>query len=954
MSHGIITKRSSRALAGLAAAVALLAGALSAAPSTAQAADADDSSLTIKWLNDDSRAASLQPDRQETELSKKEGLPQSPHLEEFKDLKVTVDRTQGLRDEVVTIKVSGMPGGTQAARVGMAGFEPGNGFPSFAQNYLQATQCWGDPLADNFRETCQWGGMAATDSTSQRRLLETVLQSGSDRPVPLSSGGMVPFRSVQNKLYQGGLPNLETEPGYAKLASILNPDLTNDVIGWPVQADGTTVMSFSVQTALQAPWLGCGAPDPAHGGAPRSCSIVLFPRGTLWEGENTGDKNITTPATYGEPGMQKGSPLSKVHDIWDKRIVIPLDFAPITTGCAVTQQPLTMQGSELGAAEAQSWQGGLCADEKLPFSYTTASDPRVRDELVRGNIDLALTARGVDPAELSPDARESFAQAKMVYAPLAGTALGIGFKIVDRGGWRTQVKLTPRLIAKLMTQSYKTGVQSDDGSHIEHLNPVNPGTLVQDPEFKRLNPDIIDPVPGGMGDMVLVGPNESDAVRLLWQYLQADEKARAFLAGKPDNELPGDEKNSGMTINPYYLPTGNPAAVAPKIETYMKSSNFQVREAKRIVEKDGKPVMAPVGLQDATGAPLDLSRQPISTFLQADRTPAPWELFYDGQTFFEADLYNPFAETFEKAASRINSGDRRRPFFDFNNTGRWKTAGRQVAPMMFTFGVTDVTSAVRDAVPMAALQVPNREDEFVQPTTETIQTAMAGMADDPITGTKWMDFAKLPEGGYPLTMLTYAAANINALDDASDREAYAKFLDYATGAKGQTPGRALGSLPEGYVPLSEPLLKQAATAIQAIRKGKPTTTSTQSSKVGNSQSDGGSQVGRGAEPQQGPDVAGTDTSGLDNSGTIFAPDGQPVTADAGPGAPNNAPQADGVEPAPQPTTETQVDAAVENVAAPLTVAEQSSGTGPLSGALGLALVGVLACPLFLRRRGSNA
>jgi len=63
-------------------------------------------------------------------------------------------------------------------------------------------------------------------------------------------------------------------------------------------------------------------------------------------------------------------------------------------------------------------------------------------------------------------------------------------------------------------------------------------------------------------------------------------------------------------------------------------------------------------------------------------------------------------------------------------------------------------------------------------------------------------------------MLTYAAATPTSLD-ATDRQNYATFLQYAAGA-GQVSGVEVGQLPPGYVPLPSALQSQALSAAATI------------------------------------------------------------------------------------------------------------------------------------------
>jgi hypothetical protein len=81
---------------------------------------------------------------------------------------------------------------------------------------------------------------------------------------------------------------------------------------------------------------------------------------------------------------------------------------------------------------------------------------------------------------------------------------------------------------------------------------------------------------------------------------------------------------------------------------------------------------------------------------------------------------------------------------------------------------------------------------------------------------------------YPLTMLTYAAATPETLNQTS-RQNYASFIDYAVG-QGQKPGVEPGDLPAGYEPLPASLVSEAQAAANEILHPPvfPSTTTTPS------------------------------------------------------------------------------------------------------------------------------
>lgn len=157
----------------------------------------------------------------------------------FSDLSVTVSQTQHLRNQVVAVSWTGFKQTTELTG-------------DFSTNYLQIMQCWGGADAPT-RETCQFGGLindnrggfaAASRQVSYDSTLvdpdETYKQKpGSFEPV------RVPFDPV------GGDPTDEIKNGW------FDQYTTNEVPYARSSAQGTGTEYFEIQTAREAPGLGC-------------------------------------------------------------------------------------------------------------------------------------------------------------------------------------------------------------------------------------------------------------------------------------------------------------------------------------------------------------------------------------------------------------------------------------------------------------------------------------------------------------------------------------------------------------------------------------------------------------------------------------------------------------------------------------------------------------------------
>lgn len=775
------------------------------------------SSVTVAWGGEGNSPAvqALQPDRQNTWLSKEKGLKRSPHYTDFEDLSVTVSKTAGLRDEAVGIEVSGMPGGTVGGQR-MPGIGAVGQNAAHQQNFLQVFQCWGDPLAEDFRETCQWGGVNDVDSP-----VDVTLASGRD-----SANAPLPFRSVQGKEYYWN--EYESPEGATMLSEILSSSTSNELLAVPVKSDGTTSFGFEVQTAAQAPWLGCGA--LLDDGSPRSCSLVIVPRGTVYGGsEPTGSESGGGEASYGDQGAQVGPPVATADDHWDTRIVIPLNFEAPSSACGTGEARL-VGGSELLVAAMGSWQTALCQGDGLAFNFTANADSQSRVQLAQGRLGLAYTSRSVTAEEVDID-DDVLAHTEFAYAPVAVAGITVSFQYTGQDGPVTGLRLSPRIIAKLLTQSYEYAIPDDGGgasgdSHAgPHLSERNPQDLTGDPEFRALNPDFPPNFTRNvLGDLVVAGPTGSDGYRLLWEYLQADDKARAFLSGEPDNVLSGDENNLGMAINPFYLPKGHPAARVPQYKEVPRPFGAP-GETVLLFDRnaDGQIMTRPVGYTGADGGPLSLAETSIDIIPRADESLAPGELYAGrASTRIDTVTYNPYATNLENVAQRVFRAALLRPRWDSmawngNELGAWKTQGRDWPPRVKILGVTDNASSERHHLATAQLQLPNRPGTFASPSVSALAAALS--AQRPQGDASWPDLGALSTDAYPLTLLAYAAVNLTATD-ASERADYADLIEYAV-TEGQTLGGGAGQLPPGYSPLSDELRTKALTAAQRIRGYTP-------------------------------------------------------------------------------------------------------------------------------------
>jgi hypothetical protein len=448
-------KLRSRTISAIGAIVTLAsAGGLVAlyAPSDARAAGETDSAVTVKWAGGNGELQQFQPDRSHM-VDNADG---SGHWEDFKDLEVTVSQTEHLTDQAVTLTASGM---SPTVLLGQ---------PNGANNFLQVMQCWGDdPNAADFAETCQWGGYSASDvggSTSKASELlgqATSWTAGRDGAV---------FRSVGGDVSTPVVPP-DGAGANAGIGAFFVASTSNELPIVPIAADGTTKASVVVQSGAAQPYLGCGDPEAAG----ERCWLVIVPRGTYSGSlaDGTPCMDVFSPGAFGEVSFeQKGSPIAPQCTFWDNRIAVPLDFDNPYQSCPPGSAERRVVGSELFAEASSSWQPALCTgDDGATFSLTTNSGDLARSQLLNGQADLAAVSEPLTPDNISPSDPAQLDDADLRYAPLANTSVAIGF-VADgprnlaggSGTVHTDLKLTPRLVAKLLTQSFKYDVPQVAGA----------------------------------------------------------------------------------------------------------------------------------------------------------------------------------------------------------------------------------------------------------------------------------------------------------------------------------------------------------------------------------------------------------------------------------------------------------------------------------------------------------
>jgi hypothetical protein len=832
-------------------AVASAAALFLATPGNARASDAD-SPLTVSWAGDTGAASADQPKRDASDV----------HYASLKNISVTVDQTTGVGDQAVGVHVSGFAATRQATDY--------TGTPyTDAMNFMQAMECWGtDPNSATFNQTCEWGGRYGpnngigstvySDNLLRVPAVDMAPPATGTRPSPDPLD--VPFLPYGTTTAVTGHQNAGAtadSPPLYPLFDLFGVSTTNEIQSVRMDSSGAGSFDFETQNSDDAPAMGCGIAGHTR------CWLVLVPRDTIYGGHDSSCSQILDnsfePYTYGRAdSIQAGSPVNPNCDYWNNRIVVPLDFTPTGSNCASSVTSRGIVGSEMMVGAMASWQPELCADLKTTYSFDSNPDTVARAQLVEGQSGAGMVFGSApeSASELNEDDQSILSQTQLSYAPVAVTSAVFGFLAEGTDGRITTLNLSPRLVAKLLTQSYEFTVPSnsaDPQANFAHLPATNRKYVLwsQDPDFQALNPDwkqfTTNPA------IILPGPQGADVIKQLWKWIDADPAAAAWLAGGDDGW--------GMTINPYYLPKGDPGARVPTFNA----------DGTPALDSSGAVITAAVGLSNLDGSPMKIGVVAQNSFIKADASLVPLNLNPPGQVPvrypFGSNQFAPYAATFALAArSTFRADPGSQTVWDPNqidpagDKGAWISGGPQIPGQRFTISFTDAASAQRFDLSTASLTPDGSPTTPVAPTdaavTQALSTALAASTDP---GVQQINPAKAAAGAYPLTTVVYATVNLTA-SDAAARTDFANFLNEVT-TKGQTPGVQVGQLPPGYVPLTPTLAGQAAAAATAIQAFVP---------------------GQGTSPDGSNTLATTGSSGADGTGAAAgaAGSGAITTTDA--------------------------------------------------------------------------
>ena len=281
-----------------------------------------------------------------------------------------------------------------------------------------------------------------------------------------------PFRSVTGT---GGRRPLRTRRSTRRSRAAnywLNPYFnvvtTNEIAGRRTGPDGTGAELFEVTTGLESTGLGCGQKvQPVGGGEPTvpKCWLVVVPRG------DSGGRERRAPRSTRDVGSRDDLAAVATAGVAEPRSRSRSSSTRSTPGATSPPSQRRIVGSELPLRGDRELAAEALPDRRASRPTPTASigDASARQQLAQPARRRAGHGRGLAPAR--PDRRRRRATPSSTRrSRLSATVIGFNVERnpdPTRAGRRSrpctgvrvaELNLTPRLVAKLLTQSYRAQI----------------------------------------------------------------------------------------------------------------------------------------------------------------------------------------------------------------------------------------------------------------------------------------------------------------------------------------------------------------------------------------------------------------------------------------------------------------------------------------------------------------
>lgn len=787
------------------------------------------SAVTVDWtqglLGTDNKPLASPAGELSPNADRASASPVSPlqfMYQDFKNLKVTVSQTQNIRYQGITVSWTWPGRHTDVQGAALT-------------NYLQLMECYGDASSGPTPENCEWGspGLLGQGSGIPQRAGSrggdicqnrdtTHIDAGNEQTgapgspsISLSGGnalnGCDPFEpragtpahyappcdasgqgaGCDNTLYSIPFVPVDTTPGdpdstlyETNINQAFNQFQTNEVQETVTGKDGTGSQQFEALTSIESQGLGCG--ELESGGQVRDCWLVVVPRGRY-------DPNgfLTDPNSSFANALLS-SPLSAGN--WAQRIQVRLHYAPDAAFCDLNSTaPTSTVGTQLISRAVTSWILALSQKDqcKRIFTYVVNSEAETTNALTgsTSQFGLGFTTIPIGTEPLEDPGKKAIKVPKMLYAPVAVSALGFGFDVsLGTGYITTSMKLTPELLAKALTQVYPTDLP--DYYPASAVPPpawaaANPLNISFDPEFAQLNnvgTTAANLFPRFSQSTETTAPllvgDKSALIQQVWKWVHTGSTASAWLGGTAD-------KKFNVTVDPDY-----------------------------------------VKLHLGTTVPANFPRAYAGVLNQSKLPSLPASAKKD------TGVLLPPVDSFDIAASQVLTGTNKslgnwNPLLTApdQSTGWWDTQPPMPPAQRFVWGFADTSAMAAFGLIPASLCTGDGADGTgtgcVSLSTDTVAAALRTAKPDS-AGLLHVDPAKAGAGGYPLVDVIYAAVPVS--QSAAQLKNYADLISFAT-SSGQVAGSAAGNLPPGYLPLPANLRQQAQSVVTQLRKlagGQPT------------------------------------------------------------------------------------------------------------------------------------
>ncbi|WP_133802194.1 hypothetical protein [Kribbella caucasensis] len=587
------------------------------------------------------------------------------------------------------------------------------------------------------------------------------------RPVTTGMQYRIPFRKVDGTYHaepNANIPGawlvggLGTKLPSGSTVDDYTPGNVNQRLGF-TRSNGTGEVQTWANTKADNPSLGCSTTS--------GCSLVVVPinqhpcRTTPSVTQTELDRCIAATASQSNATAGYWQLLAN----WYQRYVFKMSFAPAGTACEQRDDSAEFLGSELMGEAMRRWVPARCQQSSpVGLDYTRAWEPEARTQI--GQTDpIAPSGYVADAAVVTDPSQEQSVKTarKPAYAPIGVSGFAIGFNWEKSeaagGGQVTDMKFSPRLVAKLLTQSYPGKWKSGLSPVVNPNAPTNPANILKDPEFLQLNPDAGQWTgeSDAVGTQLIIPTARTDVMRALTQWIWSDPSAKAFLQGKADQW--------GMTVNKTYR--------GWELPRY----DYDLRDG----------WVLPAGSDSAWDgfAPQQMWSQPSTSWANgSDALMTAWPL---SQAPISPGQGLPFVPKRDLA---------QQPGF------------RHMIALSTTSELTKV------GMRTASLQ--NVQGEYVAPSVESMTYALDGATPDQSTGVWKIDYTSMDKRGYPGTMISYAEVPTTTLKEIEAKQ-YADTIRWMS-TDGQQYGQESGQLADGYLALTETMQTQASKVADAVEK----------------------------------------------------------------------------------------------------------------------------------------